>query len=247
MAAASHRLIDDLRQRIRALDGSDLRERVVLPFGVEPIDRHLPGGGLPLGALHEVEGARDDLSHGASAALFIAGILARLEHPVLWVMKRRDLFAPGLAGVGLHPDRVLYAEAGDARSLLLVMEEGLKHSGLSAVVGEMDRLSLTASRRFQLAAEKSGVMAFALRRWRKEEEGEGGAVTRWRVGAVPSTPLAVPGIGRARWQVELLRCRNADAAAWIVEGADAQGHIALPAEPRNRQAQTGAGRRRRAA
>src|SRR5689334_11593204 len=133
-ATASQRLIDDLRRRIRAIDGSEMRERCVLPFGFQPIDRHLPGGGLALGALHEVTGAKDDLSHGASAALFVAGVLARLEGPVLWAVKWRDLFAPGLAGVGLHPDRVIYAEAGNARSLLMAMEEGLGHTGLSAVV-----------------------------------------------------------------------------------------------------------------
>src|SRR5947209_647034 len=101
-----------------------------LPFGLAPIDAALPGGGLPLGALHEVAGGGADIEHGAAAARFAAGILARIAGPVLWVLERRDLFAPGLAGAGLHPDRVLYAEAG-RRDVLLVMEEGLRHRGLA--------------------------------------------------------------------------------------------------------------------
>jgi protein ImuA len=44
------------------------------------------------------------------------------------------------------------------------MEEGLKCRGLAAVVGEATRLSLTASRRLQLAAGESGVTAILIRR-----------------------------------------------------------------------------------
>jgi protein ImuA len=45
------------------------------------------------------------------------------------------------------------------------MEEGLRHSALAAVVGEVIRLPLTASRRLQLAAEQSGVTALVICRW----------------------------------------------------------------------------------
>ncbi len=248
--AAQHRLLDDLRDRIRRLDGSEMREKAVLPFGLPVIDGHLPGGGLALGALHEVTGAQGDLSFGAAAALFVAGILARLEGPVLWVVKQPDLFAPGLASAGVHPDRVIYAETGDTKTLLLVMEEGLKQAGLSAVVGEVDKLSITTSRRLQLAAERSGVMALALRRWpfapSRWSEGDSAALTRWRIGAEPSAPLPAPGLGRARWALDLVRCRNAEAKSWIVEAADAQGHLALPADLRDRPAPARAPRRRAA-
>jgi hypothetical protein len=36
----------------------------------------------------------------------------------------RDLFVPALVGAGLHPDRVIYAEAGDEQTVLLCLEEG---------------------------------------------------------------------------------------------------------------------------
>jgi hypothetical protein len=49
--------IEELRERIRRLEGAAGRRRLVLPFGIKEIDRHLPGGGLALGALHEVERA----------------------------------------------------------------------------------------------------------------------------------------------------------------------------------------------
>src|SRR3979490_1166354 len=104
---------------------------------------------------------------GAAAALFAAGIAARLRGRVLWCLTRRDLFAPALAQAGLMPDRVIYVEAGDEKSALICFEEGLRHGSLGAVVAEVARLSMTASRRLQLAAEGSGTIGLALRRWRR--------------------------------------------------------------------------------
>ena len=103
-----------------------------------------------------------------------------------------------LAQAGLAPDRVIYVEAGDDRTVLACMEEGLRHGGLGAVVAEVARLSMTASRRLQLAAEGTGAIGIALRRWRRQTEATDfgqptAAMTRWRVSVLPSTPLPVPG------------------------------------------------------
>ena len=58
--------IAELRERIAHLEGPGGRARPVLPFGLNEIDRRLPGGGLGLGCLHEVAGG----GNGAAAALF---------------------------------------------------------------------------------------------------------------------------------------------------------------------------------
>jgi protein ImuA len=76
---------------------------------------------------------------------------------VLWCLASRDLFAPVLARAGLHPDRVIYAETWRDAEMLPVMEASVRCPGLVGVVGEIGRLSLTASRRLQLAAEGAGV------------------------------------------------------------------------------------------
>src|SRR3546814_1450644 len=89
---------------------------------------------------------------------------------VLWCRTRPDLFAPALAQAGLPPDRVIYVEAGDDKTVLACVEEGLRHGGLGAVVAEIGRLSMTASRRLQLAAEGTGAIGLALRRWRRQTE-----------------------------------------------------------------------------
>lgn len=256
MSAPRHpAILDELRQRIGRIAGQGPATGGAIPFGVASIDRHLPSGGLALGALHEVIGGADDLTHGASAALFIAGVIARLKGPVLWCLRQRDLFAPGLAGAGLHPDRVIYAEAGNARTVLLVMEEGLRHRGLAGVVGELDRAGLTPSRRLQLAAEASNVPAFLLRRWQRlQDAGKAeatAAATRWRISAVPSPAYGAAGVGRACWHLELLRCRNGGPASWIVEACDewgylAPGDLAVPADLADGPVET-PGRRRHTA
>src|ERR671933_1630604 len=168
--AQRQRVLADLRERIRKLERGSARKRPALPFGIAQLDMHLPEGGLARGCLHEVVGGGPDLAHGAAAALFTAGVLARLKGPVLWCLKARDLFAPALAGVGLHPDRVIYAETGREMDVLAFAEEGLRHRGLAGVVAETARLGLTPSRRLQLAAEPSGVTAFAIRRFRNDAE-----------------------------------------------------------------------------
>src|ERR1700674_2182803 len=187
--------MEKLRERIRRLEGAACRRRLVLPFGIKAIDRHLPGGGLALGALHEVAGGGHGAIDGAAAALFAAGIAARLRGQVLWCLTRQDLFAPALAQAGLMPDRVIYVEAGDEKSVLICFEEGLRHGGLGAVVAEVARLSMTASRRLQLAAEGSGTIGLAIRRWRRPAEAADfrqpmACLTSRRGGAAPSPPMA---------------------------------------------------------
>ena len=222
----------------------------MLPFGLKAIDRHLPGGGLALGALHEVAGGGHGAIDGAAAALFAAGIAARHAWPGAYgVVTRQDLFAPALAQAGLVPDRVIYVEAGDEKSVLICFEEGLRHGGLGAVVAEVARLSMTASRRLQLAAEGSGTIGIAIRRWRRPAEAADfgqptASVTRWRVSALPATPLPVPGVGRPRWQLELIRCRAGESADFEVEACDAKGRLALPSGLVHGPAEKDIGRRR---
>ncbi|RWX76910.1 damage-inducible protein [Neorhizobium lilium] len=230
--------IEELRDRIERVS-SVRRQKSVLPFGMGPIDQHLPGGGLALGALHEVAGGGNGALDGAAAALFVAGIAARTTGRVLWCVTRQDLFMPGLVQAGLSQNRVLIVECRDEKGVLDCFEEGLRCNGLGAVVGEVARLTMTASRRLQLAAEASGVIGIAIRRWRRQAEASDygrptAAVTRWRISILPSEPLPVPGIGRARWYLELLRCRAAESADYVVEACDAKGRLGLPANLANR-------------
>lgn len=235
----------NLRQRIARIERSHTRGPMgqpSLPLGIEAIDKVLPTGGIQMGALHEAASAGPDMEHAAAATLFTAGILARIDGPILWVLRQADLFAPGLASAGLHPNRVLFAEAG--KQVLPVMEEGLRHTGLAAVVAEQTgRLSLVASRRLQLAAEQTGILAILIRRSPSFDDPAlsqpTAAITRWRVAALPS-PAALPyapdtpGLGRAHWKLNLTRCRGGEPGSWIVEACDATGRLGLVSDVSNR-------------
>lgn len=247
----SQSAIASLRALIQRIEDGGRPAHSVLPFGVREVDARLPGGGLARGALHEVAGGGNGAVDGAAAALFAAGIAARTEGPVLWCVNRPDLFAPALAQAGLAPDRVIFVEAGDEKAMLACFEEGLRHGGLGAAVAEVSRLSMTVSRRLQLAAEGSGALGLAVRRWRRQAEAADfgqptAAVTRWRVTAFPSTPLPVTGIGRPRWFVELIRCRAGESAEFELEACNAQGRLSLPSDLVHRSAQAGDGRQRAA-
>lgn len=237
-----------LRASIAAIEAGRRQAREALPFGLQAVDSRLPGGGLALGALHEVAGGGTGAVDGAAASLFVAGIAARTNGKVLWCITRPDLFAPAIGQAGLNPDRVIYVEAHDEKSVLSCFEEGLRHGGLGCVVAEVSHLSMIASRRLQLAAEASGTMGLALRRWRRQTEAADfgqptAASTRWRVSVLPSRPLPVPGIGRHRWLVELIRARAGESADFELEACDEQGRLGLPPELSNGSVQTGLGRR----
>jgi protein ImuA len=235
----------ELRRYLAGMEGLG-KTASVLPFGHAALDAALPWGGIPLAVLHEIEGAAAGSEDGAVASAFLAGILARLApaKPILWCMQTPDLHPPGLAQAGLAAQRLLLVRTPDERETLWVMEEGLRSRVLAAVVGEVDTLSITASRRLQLAAEASGVTGFVLHRRGGTGLGTASvAVTRWRVTGLPAAPVAgEPGVGQPRWRVALLRCRGGVPAVWDVEAREMEaregandvqpvrtaGHVAVP-------------------
>ena len=227
------RSIAHLREALCAIEGRHDAARVALPFGIDPLDMHLAAGGLRVDALHEVASAQPDWGDDAAAILFLAGIAARSEGTVLWIVRRRDLFAPGLYQAGLNPDRLINAEAFDDAEVLAVMEDALRHRGLGAVIGEVRRAGMTATRRLQLAAEGGPTLALLLRHHAKAGQDPlahpSAAATRWRIGSVPSAPLPVAGVGRARWRVALVRQRGGAPFELEMEACDETGRCALVA------------------
>jgi protein ImuA len=125
MAPASPPIaVAELRRVLERAESHGKVEPAILPFGVEALDARLPAEGLQLGHLHEVIEGGPAAEYAGLAALFTAGVLARIPGPVLWCLRGRDLFAPALARVGLHPDRVIYCETWKDRDVLPAMEEG---------------------------------------------------------------------------------------------------------------------------
>ena len=229
-----------LRRRIRALEtpsleGEDGAARR-LRFGVPAIDNGLPWGGLALGGVHEIIEAQDSAG-GGGALGFCAALLARLTAaggPVLWCQRgsiagRGELYAPGLAGFGLDPSRLILVRTRNDDDLLWAMQEGLRCARLAAVVGEPRKLGLSKARRLQLAAESRGVPGFLLRPPGARRE-PGTALTRWRLAALPGESPSSPSLAeRPRWRAELLRARGGSPNVWFMEWCHETHNFSLAA------------------
>lgn len=220
-----------LRARIATLEGVGA-ETVpgAVALGLPEVDAALPWGGLARGCLHEVAAVPhgDGVADGAATA-FSAMLLGRLaaegHKQVLWVGHGDMPYAPGLAALGLSPERLVLVRPYRAAQSLWALEEALRCRALAGVLAEVWDVDLTAARRLQLAAKASGVPALVL----NHGPANGAAVTRWRVGTSPSRGDPALGVGKWCWQVELLRCRGrgvddqGKVAAWEVEW-DEQAH-----------------------
>jgi protein ImuA len=229
-----------MRAKIAALESAGRADAGVLPFGAPEIDARLPGGGLPLGRWHEVTAGGIETETSAAPAAFAALAAAPLARrgEAVWVLRRDDLWAPGLAGLGFPSGRLIQVCARDEAEALSVMEDALGTVGVAAVFGEVEAVDLTAGRRLQLACERHGGTAFVLKRrpyggaGRKEAAGSV-ATTRWRVASAPSEPeTGAYGLGAPRFEVTLERCRGGRPGAWILEAQGAYsweaGDVAHP-------------------
>ena len=83
---------------------------------------------------------------------------------VVWVMRRDDLFAPGLASLGFPAERLIQVRVRSDAQALAALEDALAAVGVAAAVGEVEDVDLTAGRRLQLACETHGATGFVLRR-----------------------------------------------------------------------------------
>ena len=236
-----------LRQELRRLERGGSAAALPLALGLPAVDAAL-GGGLALGALHEIAGGTEDAAADGFAAALLGRLAAARGRPVLWCPAGDDPHAPGLGGLGLDPGRVILVRAGRPADRLWAMEEGLRAPALAGVLSELPELGLTDGRRLQLAAEAGGTLGLVLRRGggRRGTAGErpSAALSRWRVAAAPTPPDATaapawPGggparlVGPPRWRIELTRCRGGRPGGWLVEWDDATDRFRMVAALRD--------------
>ena len=115
---------------------------------------------------------------------------------------------------------VIHVEARDARAALWAMEEGVRCSALSAVIGELwgdpAALDFTATRRLAVAAERTGTACWLVRL--NGTANLSGARMRWRLASAPSLPheLDARAPGLPAWDAELFRARGAPPGRWTL-------------------------------
>lgn len=157
--------------------------------------------------------------------------------PILWVQERMAILESGrIYPPGVRSLDIVHVEARDARAALWAMEEGVRCSVLSAVIGELwgdpAALDFTATRRLAVASERSGVPCWLVRLG--GHANLSGARMRWRIGSAPSllNPLDPRAPGLPAWDAELFRARGFAPGRWSV--AHEAGAFHLVAEPSDR-------------
>lgn len=211
-------ILKGLQTDILRLQGFKSSGNVALDIGLGPIIDAFPNSSFPLGAVHEfLSTQRED---AASTNGFIAGLLSSLMESsgaTLWISSSRTLFPPALKSFGIEPDRFIFLDLQKEKDVLWAMDESLKCSALSAVIGEMHEIDFTSSRRLQLAVEQSNVTGFILRN-NYRHLNTTACVSRWKVTPLPSEVTdGLPGIGFPKWRVELLRMRNGKSGTWDIQ------------------------------
>jgi len=233
-------ILDDLKAKIERIEGrtkrfvaagepSSVPSPALWKTGLDCLDAALPVhdkadtiGALPCDTCHDFTPlVKSDVPQVAG---FIAALLQRLpadrlqRGPIVWCQTRVNareygrIYAPGLLGSALSPDRLLFVNVPKERDLALVLEECVRVPRLAAVIGEGPAPNFTASRRLTLAARESHVPCLILNTG--DTIGASAAATRWRIAPIagPPDPLDPEGPGFAAWSITLTRARGGNAA-----------------------------------
>jgi protein ImuA len=157
--------------------------------------------------------------------------------PLLWVQDRMAIHESGrIYPPGLPSRNLIHVEARDARDALWAMEEGVRGSALSAVIGEIwgdpRALDFTATRRLAVAAERSGTPCWLVRLGGTANLS--GARMRWRIGSASSLahPLDPRAPGTPAWDAELFRARGFLPGRWSVMHEAGAFHLVAGASGR---------------
>jgi protein ImuA len=194
-----------------------------------PAARLWPGTAAPAGLLHEVR--TDDWRAGPAAAGFALALAARLQgahggtlvflEPLHEARREGALSGRGLAAFGIDPARALFIRPRKEEDLFWAAEEATRARDVAAAFllmrARARRLTLTATRRLNLAAGESGTTPVIVRL------GDAGnaltsAPMRWRVAPAPSAqaPFDAKAPGAPRWRVQVEKSAR---AAHVAPGA----------------------------
>lgn len=213
-------IIAQLRRDIYSLQGLKPGSAIV-DVGLGPIAECFPLSTFPVAAIHEFI---TDASEDAAATYgFIASILAPLMKQggtCIWFRSSHSIFPPSLVNFGIKPEKLIFIDLKREWEVLWAAEECLKCAGLAAVIFEIQEISLVASRRLQLAVERSSVTGFVVR-YQPRNRDPIASAARWCIKSCSSEMHdGIPGMSFPRWHIELLRVRNGRPGSWLMECID---------------------------
>lgn len=168
-------VVEALRRQIEDYHRAHARGGAsVFATGLKLLDRALPNGGLPRGAITEIHG--DGPECGAwSLALRLArageapsndGETPRQanERVIVIVDTEGDFYPPAAAQHGLDLRRLIVVHTARAADAFWAVDQAVRCSMVSAVIAPFSHMDERASRRLQLAAEAGGGIGLLLRR-----------------------------------------------------------------------------------
>ncbi len=130
-----------------------------LPSGFAALDRCLPGGGWPQGALTELIMHTQGI--GELALLMPAcARITQADRSLLFIAPPHIPYAPTLAAAGLNLTRLLLIKAESRKDKLWALEQSLSSPRCGAALGWVEDIDDRSLRRLQLACERSGACGF---------------------------------------------------------------------------------------
>ena len=195
--------------------------RAVIPSGFHELDRALPGGGWPLGAITEI--LVDGYGIGELGLLMPALTALTKEDPakpkkwVAWIAPPFIPYAPALQQRGVNIDRLLmiHPTSGGKRRLWAI-EQAVRSGSSAGVLAWVAAADDVILRRLQLAAEEQGCWVLLFRPANARLQ---------RSPAALRIHLSQTHSGATR--VEIVKCRGGrpgvvDVAGFALDGAASQ-------------------------
>ena len=133
------------------------------PSGFDTLDRCLPGGGWPQGALSELFVPVAGIGE-LSLLMPACARLTRTGRWVIFIAPPHIPYAPALAAAGLDLTRLLLVRAESSKEKLWALEQTLKSAHCGAALAWPDRIDDRSQRRLQLACEQGGTSGFLFMR-----------------------------------------------------------------------------------
>jgi hypothetical protein len=133
-----------------------------IPTGFDPLDRELPGGGWPAGALTEILCADEGIGE-LQLALPMLATLSRAGSRVAWLAPPHLPYAPALAAAGVRLEFLTVIRAPGRRDALWAAEQVLRTGACKALLAWLPQTSYGELRRLALAAEAGAAIVALFR------------------------------------------------------------------------------------
>jgi cell division inhibitor SulA/protein ImuA len=199
--------------------------RAVIPTGFRELDRALPGGGWPLGAITEI--LVDGYGIGELGLLMPALAALTKEDPakpkkwVAWIAPPFIPYAPALQQHGVNIDRLLMIHpTSGGKSRLWAVEQAVRSGSSAGVLAWVANVDDVILRRLQLAAEEQACWLLLFR------------PASARLQRSPAALRVLLSHAREATRVEIVKCRGGQPGVVDVPGFALDGAAASQASSR---------------